>query len=422
MRIVLLLATTSLLAACGGGGGVGSAPPPIVGGPTGPNATEHSFANPTEFRTYVGIGGNQTYEYSTDTRLLFDQQAETFAGNNTTVRDSTIEISYDPADAIYTLRVNDEETAADAHQVRFQDPASRTDFDGLIEPQWGTPELSNNNYQYLQAGDGDPRSPYRRSGEGFVSAGDNDNPPTGETGSAYQANSLFVIEPGSETQYVTLAGFARNALTFGSFTIDGDIDPETGEETIYDQTRWELQRGAFAFGEVSARSAVPKTGSGSYSGSMLATMVFNPTIDGQDPSGLENLPSYFQWIEGTANLALDFTAGSFDIDLDGTVLKPQFDYYERDFSYETVIKEGATFTAEGRGDINLVNFGGFKGFFDTASILNTNGRRYDINIAGSTVDGAFYGPQGQEVGGGFRVVGGNPDERIDIMGAFIGKR
>jgi hypothetical protein len=49
-----------------------------------------------------------------------------------------------------------------------------------------------------------------------------------------------------------------------------------------------------------------------------------------------------------------------------------------------------------------------------------------VDIAGSSLDGAFYGPGGSaeklEVGGGFRIVGGTPDQRIDIMGAFTGKK
>ena len=43
-------------------------------------------------------------------------------------------------------------------------------------------------------------------------------------------------------------------------------------------------------------------------------------------------------------------------------------------------------------------------------------------IAGSSIDGAFYGPNGVELGGGYRIVGGTPDERIDILGTFVGQR
>ena len=69
----------------------------------------------------------------------------------------------------------------------------------------------------------------------------------------------------------------------------------------------------------------------------------------------------------------------------------------------------------------MINFGGFKGFFDSASFTSPEGNR-SVAIEGSTIDGTFYGPAAQEAGGGFRIVGGNPDERVDILGAFIGKK
>lgn len=415
MRLLVLLASTSLLAACSGGGpsSVTSAPPPVTGnGNTGGTAnTTHTFASPKEAKTYKGVGGNHVYSYNTDDRNCCGQQGELYAGNTTTVRSSTMAVSYDPADAVYTLVVKDGLTGAD-NQTRFQDPASRTDFGGSVEPQWGTPELSNQNVRYLQAGDGEPLSPYRKSGSGFVNVGDNENAPTGTAGSGYQASSLFLLKPGTETQYVTFAGYVRNALGFRQFTLEGD-------PVAHNRTEWHLERGAFAFGENTPNDAVPTTGSGTFTGSMLATMVYNPSIDGQDISGLSDLPTYFQWIEGSANLSVNFAASSFALSLNGTVLAPQLDYWAA--PQTTIITEGATFTATGKGDVNVINFGGFKGFMETARFTSPEGPR-SVAIEGSTIDGTFYGPAAQEAGGGFRIVGGNPDERIDILGAFIGKK
>jgi hypothetical protein len=153
---------------------------------------------------------------------------------------------------------------------------------------------------------------------------------------------------------------------------------------------------------------------------MLATMIFNPTLDGADQSvNNQVLPSFFQWIEGTSKLDVDFLNNAFQFGLDGKVLAPQLDL--NTLLQQSVITSGASFTASGKGLINLVTYGGFKGQFQSASFTNINGIKRDVNIAGSTIDGAFYGPAGQEAGGGFRIVGGNPDERIDILGAFIGK-
>jgi hypothetical protein len=413
MRLYLVLASTTLLAACGGTGG-SSGTIPLISTPTGATTSTgapstHTFVNPTESKTYVGIGGAQVFKYNTDSRLCCDQQAEIYAANSTTVRNSGASISYDPASAIFTLQVSDPSSGAGTN-TRFQDPASRTNFGGAQEPQWGTPRLTNTNVYYLQAGDGNPISPYRISGSGFIYPGTNTVAPDGDSGSSYQATSLFYLKPGSETQYVTYAGYARNAFSFNDVT--------QGTRT-FDQHSHILERGAFAYGELTSSANVPKSGSASYRGSMLATMIFNPTLDGTDPAASGILPSYFQWIEGTSKLDLDFLNNSFQFALNGKVLAPQIDYYTS--PTQSVIVNGASFTAGGKGTINLVTFGGFKGQFQTASFANPDGSSRTVNIVGSTIDGAFYGPAGQEAGGGFRIVGGNPDERVDILGAFVGK-
>lgn len=409
MRLVFLIATTSLLAACGGAGSgpIASAPGPQGGSSTGSTQT-HSFVHPTEKRTYVGVGGVHSYDYLTDARECCNQQGETYAGNATTVRNSTIEISYDPRDAIYTLSITDP-LAGSSTSTRFQDPAARTDFDGKIDPQWGTPNLGNPNVTYLQSGGGSPTSGDHYSGTGTIDPGTNTELPSGAPGSSYTASSLFLLKPGSETQYVTYGGYVRNNLSFAEQAVNGELISTIDQH---------FERGAFAFGELTAIDSVPKTGTGSFSGSMLATMIFNPTLDGQ--VGSEALPSYFQWIHGTANIAIDFAAAAFDLTLAGTVTAPQIDYYTS--PTEALLLAGAQFNAAGKGTINLKNFGGFKGEFLSAGFQNPNGgASYAVNVTGSSIDGAFYGPNGQEVGGGFRIVGGNPDERVDIIGAFTGK-
>ena len=426
MRYLILLASTSLLAACGGGGGtVTSTPAPSAGGGSaagGPAGTPHTFVNPIVEKSYVGLGANQVLEYETQT-IAADinnteagsQQKLTYAANSTTPRNSSISIDYDPTSATFTVSVTDPLTSAAAN-TRFQDPASRTDFGGRVEPQWGTPQLSNPNIQYLQAGDGDPRSPYRVSGNGVVRVGDNDTAPDGVpfsiAGAAYNATSLFFLKPGTETQYVTFAGYARNAMEFSLVA-----DP-TNPGASYHTVKHHLERGAFAYGELTRNDDVPKVGSGSYNGSMIASMIFNPTLDREGFNA--TLPNYFQWIEGSARLDIDFANALFQVDLAGTVMAPQIDRYSG-FD-ESVITAGATFSALGKGDINLVSYGGFKGKFDSASFLNPDQVRHSINIAGSAIDGAFFGPTGQEAGASFRIVGGNPDERIDVVGAFVGAK
>jgi hypothetical protein len=69
-----------------------------------------------------------------------------------------------------------------------------------------------------------------------------------------------------------------------------------------------------------------------------------------------------------------------------------------------------------------VRNGGFFGKFSAAAFGATNnGAPGALNLAGSSFDGAFYGPKANEVGGGFHISGATPDERIDIVGGFTGK-
>jgi len=414
MRQYILLAGTTLLAACGGAGTqtLNSAPNPLGTSNNVQPASTHTFAKPTDPKTYTGIGGSQIYNYLTDERECCNQQGAVYSGNATTARNSTIQITYDPRDAIFTLVLQDPLSRA-ATNTRFQDPTSRTDFDGALDPQWGTPNLNNPNVKYLQSGTGVPISGNHYSGSGMVDPGDNSTPASGSAGSSYTATSMFYLKPGTETQYVTYAGYLRNDFSWQTLAT---------AETSFLATNNRLERGAFAYGEMTQNDKVPVIGSGSYRGSMLGTMIFNPTIDGQNANGSPTtvLPSYFQWIQGTAQLAVNFAASAFDLTLSGSVLAPQIDTHTAPAT--SVLLSGAGFSAAGKGTINMVNFGGFKGQFQTASFTNPGASAINVNVEGSSIDGTFYGPAAEEVGGGFRIVGGNPDERVDIIGAFVGKK
>lgn len=434
MRNLAILLTATTLAACGGGtqsvSGTANVGGTSVGGTTTSTSTDPytQFAAPTQTKTYSGIGGSQAYDYATDLRFCCGQQGQTFGANTSTVRSSGIQITYDPSNAVFTLVVSDPNSGANA-QTRFQDPGSRTNFGGTVEPQWGVPNLANSNYRYLQAGDGNPLSPYDSSGSGLIRAGTNTYPVDGVTPSSYQATDLFFETPttnatGTTTRYVTLAGYIRNSISWTDLTLSNG--------TITKQAKWHLERGAFAYGMLTDQAAVPKTGSGTYTGTMLATMVYNPTLDGTYGTVL---PTYFQWIEGTSTTTVNFATSAVTLGLAGTATGPAIDYAQtRDANNNLVlvpysgstastIAAGTAFTASGTATINLVNTGGFRGQINTAGFASTtNGAPTSINIAGSTIDGAFFGPAAEEVGGGFHIVGGTPDQRIDIVGAFKGKR
>jgi hypothetical protein len=437
MRNFIVLMAATALSACGGSspnsagtvsvGGGGAA----VGSTSSVStaATYAEFKSPTVPRTYGGIGGSIVYNYLTDTRGCCNQQAQTFAGRSSTVRNSPTQITYDPRDAVFTLVVQDPLTGAQT-STRFQDPASRTNFGGTVEPQWGVPRLANPNIRYLQAGDGVPLSPYSYSGSGAIYPGTNIIPPDGNPGSTYQSTNFFYELPGTRTNYVSFAGYIRNSLKWEDEAIDTDGNPATPPFKAHKAT-WHLERGAFAYGITTDPNAVPKTGTGTYTGGFLATMVYNPTIDGAYGPVL---PTYFQWIEGSATTGVNFATNAVTLNLTGTVSAPSVEYFTyidaqgvTQTSYtnpvRTSVAAGSTFTAAGTATINMVTTGGFTGQFQSASFSSTtNGSPTNLNIAGSAIDGTFFGPAAEEVGGGIQIVGGTPDERVDIVGAFTGKK
>lgn len=398
MRKPILLVSLTALAACSGGGPQTAGGSAVVGsGSTGTsNSSNHTFVNPTEAKTYSAIGGVQSFRYSTDERNTQGQYGQLYAGNASTARNSGITIAYDPRDAIFELTIAD--AAAGVNQkIRFQDPAHRTNFGGAVQPQGGVPDITGKGIQYLQVGSATGQLRYDLT--------QSDTYPVGEANGSRDVSTFFYQKPGTSTKYVTFAGYVRNQTAITEIT--------NPDNTKYLKQTNTLDRAAFVFGERTANGSVPTTGSASYTGDMLATMVYNPLFDTQPDA-----PTYYQWINGTATTNVDFGASTFTTALSGTVTAPNYDVYT---SRTHVLDAGATFTASGSGNVDLVNKGGFSGQVGTASFTQ-GGTNIPVNIAGSSLDGAFYGPAADEVGGGFRVVGGTPDQRIDILGAFTGKK
>jgi hypothetical protein len=403
MRNYLLLAPAIPLAACGGGGGIqtvgGSAPPAGTPTPTPtPTPTAASFVNPVEAKTYAGLGAVEHYTYTTRSDGNA-QSGELYAGDANTVRDSGISITYDPRDAIFDITISRPKGLVNATDLRFQDPLHRTAFGGLKEPQAGVPNLdAAKQIQYLESGSG--------SGQ-IISGGNNGNYITGADGYSSTTQTFFYQKPGTTTKYVTYAGFVRNTLSVGKQT-------DVGATVSHLQNTYSLDRAAFVYGELTANSAVPKSGTATYSGDMLATMVYNPLPD-TDPTAA----TYFQWIDGSQTTVVDFGTLKVTTNLTGTVRAPTLDAYT---THAFSMPNGSTFTASATSLIDLVGKGGFTGSFTSACFAATCTAGNSLLIAGSSLDGAFYGPNGEEIGAGFRVVGGTPDQRIDILGTFTGHK
>ncbi len=415
MRIFLVLLASTSLAACGGQGvqSVGSKSTSSSGTAVGGAVptSGHTFVTPTEPKTYSAIGGVQSFAFSNNTKPADvgqpyagspnQQYGQLYAANASTARNSGITVTYNPRDAIFDVLIKDGPSFTNDN-LRFQDPLHRTDFGGAKEPQGGVPDLTIQGVQYLQAGGGSEPPTFDTSITNII--------PVGPSGLTYDKYTFFYQKPGTLTKYVTFAGFVRNQTVIAPLIVPGS----NGLGPRFTEYNSILERGAFVFGERTTSAAVPKLGSATYTGPMLASMIFNDQAD-----VIAKSPSYFQWIIGNASTALDFAANTFKLDLTGKVTAPEFDI---NTSHNYTLLAGADFFAKGSGRVDLVNAGGFLGNFSSAYFVQPTGTRVDMTIGGSSIDGAFFGPNGEEIGGGFRIVGGNPDERVDILGAFTGKK
>ena len=391
----------------GAGGGVSPAPspaptptPPATGGSGGgvppatptpaPTPTPTSFLDVSTAKTADAIGSFQSIETaSTSNGVLY-------RANASTVRAPSGTITYNPRDGVFTLNISDPIAGVTATATRFQDPAHKTDFDNFRTPEWGVPDIPG--FNYVEAG----------STETIVLE-------SGARTTTTDALTFFYQRPGAATTYyVTLAGFVRNQSDPGGFGT--------------------FQRGVMVFGDQTLRTQIPGTGSGSYEGGFIASMIGNTSADNTIANG-----NYFQWVRGDSKIAIDFSRQTMSLMLTGTVGSANMNGYnvpDRMLSYPT----GSTFEAKGSGVIDLNRTGGFTGAFSGSDAngaanyvrfvtptgtqtVNVSGITQGSNVAGaSSIDGTFFGPNAVNVGGNFRIVGGTPDQRVDIHGAFTGAK
>ena len=364
------------LAACGGGGAgtqsLGSIAPPISGGtvagggvvavtptPT-PTSTPTSFLDVKTTTTFDAIGGLHAIDVDENGRSLY-------TGNASTVGTPSGTISFNPRDGIFTVALAD--TAANVtRSVTYQDPAHRT-AGGMLQAE--IPEFPF--YNYLEAASDDNLS-----------------------------DTFFYKRPGNTASYVTLAGFAHRSK----------LDTTTGA--------FHSERGVMVFGSKSTLLQVPSTGSGRFDGDFLATMVAGS-------SGPAGMP--LQWISGNSSVDVDFGKSSLTLGLTGTVSKTYVnDTPVNDFF--TDIPTGSVFTANGTASLtgSRTGFAGkFLSAYFTSGATRTNIDFAPISAASSvagasSIDGAFYGPNAENLGGNFRITGGVPNQRIDILGAFTGAK
>lgn len=411
MRFVILLASTMLMAACGGAGpkALGEYTPPGGSGTGTDNATgeAHTFVNPTKTTVYTAQGGTQSYHYKRGepsngdgTFTVRPQTNRLYNSNSTEAGNDSLKVTYDRDDAEFSLTFKDKNSNVDM-EILYQDPGHRTDFGGQDQPQWGVPDLTAQSVFYIEGG----------SAVDLVRPG-GDNPypwvlaPGKDYGTA-DITTFFYQKPGTVTKYVTYAGYVRNKHTV------------TSPDDAPNEYTFELDRGAMVFGEQTLRQNAPTAGTGSFSGPMIATMVFNSDIEnGQGDN-------YFQWIVGSANVNVDFAATTFNIAMTGEVQPLQRDV---NLPIDPSIPAGSIFTAAGNGrfDGGLPIYRTFSGGFSSVYFTRPDGTVFTFDLSdpyssANTIDGSFYGPKAEEVGGTYRVSHGEADTRIDILGSFTGK-
>lgn len=388
MRSLIAALPLLALTACGGASGpesVGSVAPPAGSGGSGgtggsvtptPSPTPTPTPTPTHFlsiaaaKTFDAVGSFHSLQRDGTTGGVL------YRGNASTVRTPSGTVNYDPRDGIFTINFVDDKAGIATADFRYQDPVHRTELMNFATPAYGVPALAD--FNYLQA-----------------------------VGPANAAETIdrvtfFYQRPGSSAYHVSLAGYVRN-----TFPVPGSAGEATAVSTY--------ERGAMVFGDQTARAQIPVSGTGTYTGGLLATMVANS--------------NYFQWISGTSQVSIDFGRATMSMLLTGTV----------DAAYtngipagtgDLFIPTGAVFSASGSGTIDLVRNGGFTGQFNsvtftagtTTSVVYEPVNPSSPSAGANSIDGAFFGPSAVNVGGNFRIIGGLPGQRVDILGAFAGAK
>lgn len=378
----LALPLIGMVAACGGNDpgpltasncGVvsGSCTAPVTPTPT-PTPAPTPLFQVNELTTYRGVGGTQqlteSYRKIENTDPVQHSRSELYTAEQSKPDTQQVLVSFNPRDAVFTFKIEHEGADAD---LRFQDPAHRTDFQLSNRPQAGTPNLTL--FKYLESGE--------------------------VSGTRTDVRTFFYRNvddsSGSRTRHVTLAGFTRNIVN-GTFDSDFSI---------------QRVRGAYAFGTQTPAGDIPSRGTGTFTGEMLATMVRNEELDVSP-----GIRSRFEWISGMATVNVDFRAGSLTTNFSGDVRPDAEAFNGGRFGTYNQPSAGTSFTASGSAsfDTTRQNYAGTIG----SARLGAS----DIQMSASGLDGTFYGPNAIETGGAFRIVGSIPDQRVDIIGGFVGIR
>ena len=293
-----------------------------------------------------------------------DKGATLYRGNASTVDAPSGTISYDPRDGIFVMKLADAK-AGISRDLTFQDPGHRTTADSpYVERQ--VPLLAG--FNYLTVLDGETLL------------------------------TFFYQRPNNAGAFVSLAGFERNESK--------DTDSLS-------------EQGVMVFGAQSSVLQTPTKGTARFEGQFLATIM------GQKDGSLP----VQQWLDGTSAVDVDFGKRSVGLSLTGKV-GPAYVQNSPVSDQALAIASGSTFTASGTASW-ASGTNAFAGKFASAGFSNggvatpvdfTSISAGTTSAGASSIDGTFYGPEAKNIGGNFRIIGGVPNQRVDILGGFVGGR
>jgi hypothetical protein len=361
--------------------------------PVGGTPSVSAFQAPTAYTLGIPDNGN-TIKQGIITTLHSDSPVPSitsragiagvlYEGSQPKGSSTDVTIDFNPRDAVYSVKA---EAAPMAFTNRWQDPRHRTVFQQTL-----VPTLSN--YRYAE------------SGTGVIIESNSIN----GRSSSQTVTTLFVRDVGTSTgltQYVTIAGFVEQKYSEKEVIRAS----ATGQVQVGVDFSTEIKRSVLTYGINTPYKDIPKSGSASYSGDMYAHLIETPQNSGTD----NDLRS----IVGTSVSTVDFGTGKLSLQLAGNVVG---------FAGDT-----RAFAASGTMDIfrpdtakkeeNASQFSGAITSWSLGAYNSTAAGGIVVPTAASTIEGGFYGAKDQEIGGAFRIIGNRPDERIDILGAFAGKK
>lgn len=366
MRAVII-ALSLPLAACGGAGGnINSAGSSASAGgvimtptPTAtptPSSTQSNLFDVSTATKFDAIGAVHSLAVRADGSSLYQ-------GNASTVDAPSGTISYDPRDGIFVMTIADSK-ANISRNITFQDPGHRTTADvNSVERQ--VPLLPGFNYLHVL--------------DGTVPL------------------TFFYQRPNGTGSFVSLAGFERSQTS------------EDGSALA--------EQGVLVFGSRSTTTQTPTKGAAHFDGQFLATMIAQQG----------NSARVQQWLDGISSLDVDFAKRTLSLSLSGKV-GPAFVQNQPVADSVLSVPSGSIFTAVGSAAWTSASTA-FTGKFASAA-FSSNSTSTPIDFTSvsagtatagaSSIDGTFYGPDAKNVGGNFRIVGGIPNQRVDILGGFVG--